>query len=78
MSLNRFIAALGLLAPASALLRFPCSQLTVQRLDPLVNPGQVPSAHLHQIVGGVSNKYQESESIELDSLMRYRIHSTRR
>jgi len=54
MPLNSFIAALGLLAPASALLRFPCSQLTVQRLDPLVNPGQNPSAHLHQIVGGNS------------------------
>ncbi|KAJ8121021.1 hypothetical protein O1611_g10210 [Lasiodiplodia mahajangana] len=53
MPLNSFIAALGLLAPASALLRFPCSQLTVQRLDPLVNPGQNPSAHLHQVVGGL-------------------------
>jgi len=46
------IAALGLVAPASALLRFGCSQLTVQRLDPLVNPGQAPSGHLHQIIGG--------------------------
>lgn len=54
MTLNYFVAALGLLAPASALLRFPCSQLTVQRLDPLVNPGQNPSAHIHQVVGGVS------------------------
>ncbi|KAK5659521.1 hypothetical protein OQA88_723 [Cercophora sp. LCS_1] len=45
-------AALGLVAPASALLRFGCAQLTVQRLDPLVNPGQAPSTHLHQIIGG--------------------------
>lgn len=47
------LAAAGLVAPATALLRFPCSSLTVQRLDPLVNPGQNPSTHLHQIVGGV-------------------------
>ncbi|KAK1756603.1 hypothetical protein QBC47DRAFT_422632 [Echria macrotheca] len=45
-------AALGLASPASALLRFGCSQLTLQRLDPLVNPGQAPSTHLHQIIGG--------------------------
>ena len=44
---------LGLLAPVQALLRFGCSQLTVQRLDPLVTPGQNPSPHLHQIIGGV-------------------------
>ncbi|KAK3998197.1 hypothetical protein QBC44DRAFT_376057 [Cladorrhinum sp. PSN332] len=48
------IAASGLVAPASALLRFGCAQLTVQRLDPLVNPGQNPSPHLHQIIGGNS------------------------
>ncbi|VBB86879.1 Putative protein of unknown function [Podospora comata] len=38
----------------AAMLRFSCSQLVVDRLDPLVNPGQVPSPHLHQIVGGNS------------------------
>jgi len=48
------LAALGLVAPTSALLRFGCAQLTVQRLDPLVNPGQAPASHLHQIIGGVS------------------------
>jgi hypothetical protein len=47
------LAAFGLVAPASALLRFGCAQLTVQRLDPLVNPGQAPASHLHQIIGGV-------------------------
>lgn len=35
------------------LLRFQCSQLVIERLDPLVAPGQLPSSHLHQIVGGV-------------------------
>ncbi|KAM7216965.1 protein of unknown function (DUF1996) domain containing protein [Rhypophila decipiens] len=49
-----FAAALGLFAPANALLRFGCAQSSVQRLDPLVNPGQIPSSHLHQIIGGNS------------------------
>jgi len=44
--------ALALIAPAQAALRFGCSTLSIQRLDPLVEPGRVPSAHLHQIVGG--------------------------
>lgn len=33
------------------MLRFSCSQLVVERLDPLVNPGMNPSPHVHQIVG---------------------------
>jgi hypothetical protein len=36
------------------MMRFSCSQLVVDRIDPLVNPGSVPSPHLHQIVGGNS------------------------
>ena len=44
---------LGLTGPSSALIRFQCAQLVTQRLDPLVQPGQVPSTHVHQIVGGV-------------------------
>jgi hypothetical protein len=44
--------ALGLITPSQAALRFGCSSLTIQRLDPIVEPGRVPSAHLHQIVGG--------------------------
>jgi hypothetical protein len=36
------------------MMRFQCSQLVVDRLDPLVNPGSMPSPHLHQIVGGNS------------------------
>jgi hypothetical protein len=41
-------------AMSAATLRFSCSQLVVERLDPLVNPGQIPSSHLHQVVGGDS------------------------
>ncbi|KAK4163136.1 hypothetical protein QBC43DRAFT_345307 [Cladorrhinum sp. PSN259] len=36
------------------LLRFSCSQLVIERTDPLVNPGVMPSPHTHQIVGGNS------------------------
>jgi len=39
-------------ARGSDFLRFGCSQLVVERTDPLVTPGQVPSPHMHQIVGG--------------------------
>lgn len=51
-----YIAACALLTPSNvlALLRFPCAQLVIDRLDPLVNPGQAPSPHLHQILGGNS------------------------
>ncbi|OAG12196.1 uncharacterized protein CC84DRAFT_1182934 [Paraphaeosphaeria sporulosa] len=45
-------SALALIAPVQAGLRFPCSTLTVQRLDPVVQPGSNPSAHVHHIVGG--------------------------
>jgi len=41
-----------LIAPTQAGLRFPCSTLTTQRLDPAAQPGSLPSAHLHMIVGG--------------------------
>lgn len=34
------------------MLRFGCTQVVIDRLDPLVNPGQIPSPHVHQIVGG--------------------------
>jgi len=37
-----------------AMIRFSCSQLVIERLDPLVNPGLTASPHLHQIVGGNS------------------------
>ncbi|OWY41583.1 uncharacterized protein AALT_g1336 [Alternaria alternata] len=35
-----------------AAIRFGCSSVSIQRLDPLVEPGRVPSSHVHQIVGG--------------------------
>ncbi|KAI0097222.1 hypothetical protein GGR51DRAFT_553254 [Nemania sp. FL0031] len=44
--------AAALIAPVQAGLRFGCSSLTIQRLDPVVEPGQSPSAHVHHIVGG--------------------------
>lgn len=46
------IFALAASAPSQAALRFGCGTVTIQRLDPLVEPGKSPSAHLHQIVGG--------------------------
>jgi hypothetical protein len=47
------IVSLSLFTLANALIRFQCSQLVLDRLDPLVEPGKVPTAHLHQIAGGV-------------------------
>jgi len=44
--------ALALVVPSQAALRFGCSTLSIQRIDPLVEPGKAPSRHLHQIVGG--------------------------
>jgi hypothetical protein len=44
--------ALALAGTAQAGLRFGCSTLTIQRLDPVVEPGKVGTAHLHHIVGG--------------------------
>lgn len=37
---------------STTMLRFGCAQVVIDRLDPLVNPGQIPSTHVHQIVGG--------------------------
>jgi hypothetical protein len=42
------------LAAAQELMRFGCSQLTIDRIDPLVNPGVIGSPHIHQIIGGNS------------------------
>lgn len=47
-------AALAQNAAAQNMLRFACSQLVVERTDPLVNPGMKYTPHLHQIVGGDS------------------------
>jgi len=52
------VAAAALLAQNVAgqftMLRFACSQLVVDRVDPIVNPGMLYTPHLHQIVGGNS------------------------
>lgn len=50
-------AAAALLAQNAAaqnMLRFACSQLVVERTDPIVNPRMLFTPHLHQIVGGNS------------------------
>ncbi|RYP75391.1 hypothetical protein DL771_002487 [Monosporascus sp. 5C6A] len=54
MQLSLLTAAAFLAPEVSALLRFSCSQLVTERLDPLVDPGKVPSQQVHQIVGGAS------------------------
>ncbi|KAI1323463.1 hypothetical protein F5Y16DRAFT_412599 [Xylariaceae sp. FL0255] len=48
------VAAIGLTASVEAGLRFQCSTISIQRLDPVVQPGANPSLHLHHIVGGNS------------------------
>lgn len=50
--MKSFFSALALIAPVHAGLRFGCSSLTIQRLDPVVEPDMIPSAHVHHIVGG--------------------------
>jgi hypothetical protein len=45
-------AALADAQGGTNIFRFGCNQITIQRLDPLVNPGQAPSTHMHQIIGG--------------------------
>ncbi|KAI1172250.1 hypothetical protein F4777DRAFT_590656 [Nemania sp. FL0916] len=50
--MKSFAAVVALIAPVQAGLRFGCSSLTIQRIDPVVEPGQTPSAHVHHIVGG--------------------------
>ncbi|KAF2963717.1 hypothetical protein GQX73_g9857 [Xylaria multiplex] len=57
MQLTALAAAALLAQNATAqftMLRFACSQLVVDRVDPLVNPGMKYTPHLHQIVGGNS------------------------
>ncbi|KAI1342160.1 hypothetical protein F5Y15DRAFT_430594 [Xylariaceae sp. FL0016] len=48
------LAALAPLVAAQQMIRFGCSQLVIERLDPLVNPGAMVSPHVHQVVGGNS------------------------
>jgi hypothetical protein len=53
-SLAAVVALLAHDAAAQSMMRFSCSQLVIERLDPLVNPAMSPSPHLHQVVGGDS------------------------
>ncbi|KAL6866361.1 hypothetical protein ACO1O0_002469 [Amphichorda felina] len=53
------------------MLRFSCSELVLDRLDPipnldssLVQPGSVPSGHVHQVAGG--NAFNATMDTELD------------
>ncbi|KAI6361577.1 hypothetical protein MCOR25_006482 [Pyricularia grisea] len=39
---------------AQQMLRYQCSQLSIERLDPILNTGVAQSPYLHQIVGGNS------------------------
>jgi hypothetical protein len=67
MHLKASIAALAAaqLAAAQELMRFGCSQLTIDRIDPLVNPGSLPSPHVHQVIGGNSfNVSMTPESLD--------------
>jgi hypothetical protein len=43
---------LALIAPCQTGLGLNVHLFSIQRIDPLVEHGNVPSAHLHQIVGG--------------------------
>ncbi len=55
-------------AQEAKMLRFACSQLVVERLDPLVSPGIMGSPHVHQIVGGNSfNATMEPVDYDLPS-----------
>ena len=65
------LAGLALLAQNAAaqnMLRFACSQLVVDRVDPLVNPGIRYTPHLHQIVGGDSFNITMDANHDLPSL----------
>jgi len=52
--INALLVATGAQAQQARMMRFACSQLVVERLDPLVNPGVIGTPHVHQIVGGNS------------------------
>ncbi|KAH9905853.1 hypothetical protein F4778DRAFT_802291 [Xylariomycetidae sp. FL2044] len=62
MQWKSFVLALGAIpqyasaqcCATAAMMRFQCSRLVVERVDPLVSPGLIQSPHIHQIVGGNS------------------------
>ncbi|KAK3402550.1 hypothetical protein B0T20DRAFT_427985 [Sordaria brevicollis] len=47
-----FAAAVQAQGYSMTMLRFGCSQAVIDRIDPLVEPGMLPSSHVHQVVGG--------------------------
>ncbi|XP_014557563.1 hypothetical protein COCVIDRAFT_96798 [Bipolaris victoriae FI3] len=59
------VAALANTAVGQNMLRFACSQLVVERTDPLVNPGMKYTPHLHQIVGGDAFNITMDPSVDL-------------
>lgn len=65
MQWSNFVLLAALAGSSHALIRFQCSQLVTQRLDPLVSPGQIPSPHVHQIVGGVCPNPHEVMKLRL-------------
>ncbi|KAJ3535585.1 hypothetical protein NMY22_g6420 [Coprinellus aureogranulatus] len=68
MHFGTLFSVLGLATlQVNALLRFACSQLVIERFDPLVTPGIV-SPHLHQIVGGNAFNLSMDPSLDLPSL----------
>lgn len=50
---QKALALVALAAQTDAALRFGCSTVTIQRLDPVVEPGNSPSAHLHQVASAL-------------------------
>jgi hypothetical protein len=64
----KHLAALAFAMRAHAMLRFACSELVVDRIDPLVEPGMAPSAHLHQIVGGNAFNASMDPSLDIPSI----------
>ncbi|KAJ3496241.1 hypothetical protein NMY22_g19838 [Coprinellus aureogranulatus] len=68
MAWLKALVALALAAPqAHAILRFPCSQLVTERMDPLVTPGII-SPHLHQVIGGNAFNMSMDPSLDIPKL----------
>ncbi|KAI0150827.1 hypothetical protein GGR57DRAFT_184433 [Xylariaceae sp. FL1272] len=63
-------ALLAQASNAQQMIRFGCSQLVIERVDPLVNPGVAISPHVHQVVGGNSfnsSMYPDSHDLVAES-----------
>jgi hypothetical protein len=53
----------------TAMLRFGCSQVVIERLDPLVNPGLSPSTHMHQVCISISKQQIGAPKLLLTSCL---------